>query len=123
MRNLLLALAAVLAAPIIPAFPAQAQSSGAAFVGFPGGNPSVRVHHGFGRDQHRRGHRDRRLDDGAAIGFWSDGGEWALYNNRSWESDSYNDWWHDRPDRAFPRWLRNNQGCDRMWWGGGGWRC
>jgi hypothetical protein len=51
------------------------------------------------------------------------GGDWAEYNNRSFEPDSYNDWWHDRPDRAFPRWVRNNQNCDRVWWSGGGWRC
>ena len=69
---------------------------------------------------HRRG--DRRGGD-IVVGWGGYGGEWALYNNRSWESDSYNDWWHDRPDRAFPRWMQNNQQCDRMWWGGGVWRC
>jgi hypothetical protein len=46
------------------------------------------------------------------------GGEWALYNNRSWESDSYNDWWHDRPDRAYPRWMSRNQDCARQWYSG-----
>jgi opacity protein-like surface antigen len=46
------------------------------------------------------------------------GGEWALYNNRTFDSDSYNDWWHDRPDRAYPRWLSHNQGCERMWFSG-----
>jgi hypothetical protein len=53
------------------------------------------------------------------------GGEWALYNNRNWESDSYNDWWHDRPDRAYPRWVQHNRDCasDRMWWSGQGWHC
>lgn len=51
------------------------------------------------------------------------GGEWALHNNRSWAPDSYNDWWHDRPDRAYPRWLQNNRDCERVWWSGGGWRC
>ena len=67
----------------------------------------------------RRHHRD---DDGF------DGFGWGYYNpdlNRSWDPDSFNDWWHDRPDRAFPRWVRNNQGCDadRMWSSGSGWRC
>ena len=66
--------------------------------------------------------RDRR-DDDAAIGTWVDGGEWALYNNRSWEPDSYNDWWHDRPDRAYPRWMLSNQNCERKWWSGSGWKC
>ena len=127
MRNLLLATAAVLAAAAIPAFPAQAQSSGhSAFVGVPGGQggAGVRVHRGFGGPGDQGGrHRDGRFNDNAAIGTWYEGGEWALYNNRSWEPDSYNDWWHDRPDRAFPRWVQNNQGCERVWWSGGGWRC
>ena len=51
------------------------------------------------------------------------GGEWALYNNRTWESDSYNDWWHDQPWRSYPKWVSTNQNCERMWWSGGGWRC
>ena len=51
------------------------------------------------------------------------GGEWALYNNRSWEADSYNDWWHDRPDRAYPAWMRHNQDCQRMWFAGDTLRC
>jgi hypothetical protein len=51
------------------------------------------------------------------FGGWY-GGEWALYNNRSWESDSYNDWWHDRPDRAYPAWMRRNQDCSRPWYSG-----
>ena len=50
-------------------------------------------------------------------------GEWARYNNRTWESDSYNDWWHDQPWRSYPKWVSTNQNCDRMWWSGGGWRC
>jgi hypothetical protein len=53
---------------------------------------------------------------------------WGYYDpqiNRSWDSDSFNDWWHDRPDRAFPRWVQHNEGCepDRMWWSGNGWHC
>ena len=80
-----------------------------------------------GRDDRRR--HDERFDcssfgDSAA---YADG-EWALYNNRSWNSDSYNDWWHDRPDRAFPRWVleqraRGTCTADRMWWSGSGWHC
>ena len=33
----------------------------------------------------------------------------------AWKSDSFNDWWHDRPDRAYPRWLTTNQNCERKW--------
>jgi hypothetical protein len=74
---------------------------------------------GWRGDGHRRW-RDRR---GALVVRNYTGGEWALYNNRSWESDSYNDWWHDRPARAFPRWMRHNRNCERMYWSGGGWTC
>ena len=124
MKHVLLATATLLAVAAFPTAPAQAQSSsGAAFVGVSSGQGSagVRIHRGFGGDFDRRHRRDRRSDDGA-IGTWVDGGEWALYNNRSWEPDSYNDWWHDRPDRAFPRWVQTGK-CERLWWSGGGWRC
>jgi hypothetical protein len=70
-----------------------------------------------GRRHHRRG----GCDSGLILDVY--GGDWAYANNRSFDSDSYNDWWHDRPDRAFPRWMQNNQNCDRLWWSGGGWRC
>jgi hypothetical protein len=46
------------------------------------------------------------------------GGEWARWNNRTWEANSYNDWWHDRPDRAYPAWMRRNQDCMRRWYAG-----
>jgi hypothetical protein len=55
-------------------------------------------------------------------GVWISAGEWARYNNEAFKSDSYNDWWHDRPDRAYPAWVRNNRQC-RLYWSGGGWRC
>jgi hypothetical protein len=128
MKYVLLATAAVVAATAFPTAPAQAQSSAsAAFVGVPAGSGGfgVRVHRGFGGGGGNGGRHDRdgRFDDGGQIGTWYEGGQWALYNNRSWEPDSYNDWWHDRPDRAFPRWVQNNQLCQRQWWSGGGWRC
>jgi len=61
-------------------------------------------------------------------GFAYADGEWALYNNRAFEPDSYNDWWNDRPDRAYPRWVqeqRRSGTCDpdRIWWSGSGWHC
>jgi hypothetical protein len=67
--------------------------------------------------------RGRRSSCEISTGTWVDGGEWALYNNRSWESDSYNDWWHDQPWRSYPRWVTKNEDCQRLWWSGGGWRC
>jgi hypothetical protein len=72
------------------------------------------------RDHDRRRHR-RDVDIDYVTSVY--GGEWALYNNRSWEPSSYNDWWHERPDRAFPRWMQNNQACERQFWTGAGWRC
>ena len=55
-----------------------------------------------------------------AGGYYDDG---DFDGNRSFDPDLWNDWWHNRPDRAFPRWMRHNQDCQRLWWSGGGWRC
>ena len=86
---------------------------------FGGGDRVIISGNGFGFDGHDR---RRRNDD---IGIWVNSGEWAKYNNRSFESDSFNGWWHDRPDRADPAWMRNNQNMPncRLYWAGGGWRC
>ena len=87
-------------------------------IGVPSGMSDLR-HHGDGRHD---GRHHGRFDDGFFAGGWG----WYDPNlNRSWDSDSYNDWWHDRPDRAYPRWVQHNDGCDesRMWQGGGAWRC
>lgn len=140
-RLLLIAAAPIAALALFPA-PAAAQWSGgpkvhrmpsdrdsrAVFAGDSGRlNCDLRADPGFrvrgGRDGDRRHRRAVRSVCDVSVGLLYEGGEWALYNNRSWESDSYNDWWHDRPDRAYPRWMQNNQNCDRMWWGGGVWRC
>lgn len=47
---------------------------------------------------------------------------WAYYGdydgNRSFDPDKWNDWWHDRPDRAYPAWMRRNQDCARLWYSG-----
>ena len=39
-----------------------------------------------------------------------------------------NDWWHERTDRSYPRWVQESQAtgqCDtgRSWWSGSGWHC
>ena len=102
--------------------------------GFPAA-ASVTVHRGGGafiggsrhdrRDRHDRdGRRDRRdFDRGDVFGPWD-----YAYNfdgNRSFDPDKWNDWWHERPWRAYPRWVQHNRDCepDRMWQGGGVWRC
>ena len=134
MKRVLLGFAAAFAAAVASAAPAQAMDNDSpGFSNGRGDGPHFR--RDFRRDcfEGRRGDRsdgrrgDRRhrrggsCDSDVVLGVY--GGEWALYNNRTWESDSYNDWWHDRPDRAFPRWMQHNDNCQRLWWSGGGWRC
>lgn len=59
---------------------------------------------------------------GYAGGYYDEGDYDA---NRSFDPDKWNDWWHERPERSFPRWVWRNHDCteDRMWWSGAGWRC
>jgi hypothetical protein len=119
MDKMLLAAAAGLAALAVPA---QAEVSAShdfsvARSSQASGSPVFQACRGGGH--HRRGNAGCN----GAVVFDVYGGDWARYNNRSFEPDSYNDWWHDRPDRAFPRWMQSNRNCDRVWWSGGGWRC
>src|SRR4051794_27690477 len=117
-RELLAIAAASLAATAIPT---AASAQHRAFVG----NPPERIDQGRGalpfRSDLCRDRRDRNGDRQRRDFCRSDvvmdwyGGEWALYNNRSWNSDSYNDWWHDQPWRAYPAWTRHNQDCQRQW--------
>ena len=140
MRPQLVGVAAAVAAIAFPATPAQADgSSHSPFAAFgaaqafnnqhQGTAAPVRIHRGNGEGRHdgdrRRHRRDRDRDDTVFVGDgWGYyGGEWALYNNRSWESDSYNDWWHDQPWRAYPRWVTQNLECNRQWYSGDVLRC
>ena len=128
MRTLSIAIA-VSGVALLTATPAQAQRwSDPGFVAA----ANVKVHRNgphhrsgtfVGRHDDRRFDRRRRGDVDVAYGWY--GGEWALYNNRSWEAESYNDWWHERPDRAYPRWvMQNRRECDRgQWYSGDTLRC
>ena len=126
MRMLLCAAVAVAAALPSTAAAEAGDWSGAnsAFTGttqFVDSNRSgVRLFNDHGRRGDRRGRRNGSVVVGD-FGYY--GGDWALNNNRSFESDSYNDWWHDRPERAYPRWMSQNQDCQRQYWTGAGWRC
>lgn len=80
----------------------------------------VRLHEAGGSGHHGGfdgGHsRHVRVGDGF-------GGGWGYYDgdydaNRSFAEDKWNDWWHDRPDRAYPAWMRRNQDCSRPWYSG-----
>lgn len=118
----ILASAAALLVVAAAAAPAQAQfAAGFGSTDFrsaPQPGFGVRVHRG---DDDRR--RDRRGSAVVIGGYgWSDG-QWALYNNRTFAPDGFNDWWHDQPHRSYPRWVANNGNCERQYWSGGGWRC
>ena len=67
---------------------------------------------------HRRhihvGDRDRRDDFGFGYPYYD--GDYDA--NRSFDPDKWNDWWHERPERAFPRWMSRNQDCARPWYSG-----
>ena len=131
MRKLLLGLAVPLAAILVPAAPAAALDP--AHSQFTAGSAAgVTVHRGgpghFGRDgdfrtgrDDRRDRHDRRRNRGFDGGVLLYDRDWQ--GDSAWRANSYNDWWHERPHRSFPRWVRNNQGCERQWWSGAGWRC
>jgi hypothetical protein len=121
MKSMLLAAACGVAAMTLFASGAQAQSHAGSI-----GRTPERLGRIFGSDPGRfncgsRHSRNGCNGDGFG-GAWVDS-EWALYNNRSWDADSYNDWWHDRPDRAYPAWMRRNQDCSRQWFSGDTLRC
>lgn len=125
MRTIWLGLAASLAA-VVPAAPAAAfDPPGSQFTD---GATGVTVHRSRpgrfdgglrsdGRD-HDRDHR-RRHRGGDAIFIYDR--EWQ--GDTAWRANSYNDWWHERPWRSYPRWVQNNSNCERVWQGGGVWRC
>lgn len=135
MNRVLLVAAASFAALAIPASPAGARDG----VGITvpnaktdnfGGSPSFRGDFRCdGRDRHRDrddGRRHRRDRDCVVVGGnlgYLDYGDYD--GNRSFDPDRWNDWWHERPWRAYPRWVQTNENCepDRMWWSGSGWHC
>ena len=65
-------------------------------------------------------HRGHGRGDRAPAGWGYGGGyyEGDYDANRSFDPDKWNDWWHERPERAFPRWMSRNQGCERLWYSG-----
>ena len=128
--RMLLGLAAPLAVIAFTATPAAAldPSSPQFTVGAAAG---VTVHRGTttrfnrsfrrdgGHDDGDRPHRRRHRDNDEFVFL----GDREYQGDTAWRANSYNDWWHERPNRSFPRWVQNNQDCQRQWWSGGGWRC
>ena len=115
MKSMLLAAAGVVALTALFASPTAARdfASSSRFVG-----QAANACGSFASDGH---HRRSACNSDVIMDVY--GGEWARYNNHSWDSDSYNDWWHDRPDRAYPAWMRRNQDCQRPWFAGDTLRC
>ena len=106
-------------AALVAVTPAQAQSFTSATFGAANASnwvttaPEVRRHPGDGR-MHTRIHRGF----GAAYAYSGYEDEGDFDGNRSFDPDKWNDWWHDRPDRAYPRWMTHNQDCARKWFSG-----
>jgi hypothetical protein len=113
-----LLLTAISAAALIGTSPAASQSftassfnsvSSSGLIGVPAGSD-------FGRTGHRRHiHVDPR-DFAYYESGYNDYGDYDA--NRSFDPDKWNDWWHERPERAFPRWMSRNQDCSRRWYSG-----
>ena len=114
MRVALFGVAAILAAATLSA-PAGAEAlafSGQSSPSFSSGFPS-------GLDGGFRHDRRRHRGSGDTV-FIIDR---EYQGDTAWRADSYNDWWHERPQRSYPAWMSRNQNCERMYWSGGGWRC
>lgn len=129
MHRALLGLAA--SAAIASLSPAQGQSLSASGFSASAASEGLRVttgglsgrpaagnfRHGF---RHCDGQHCRRTHGGEGFGWaYSGYNDYGDYDaNRSFDPDKWNDWWHDRPDRAYPAWMRRNQDCSRMWYSG-----
>jgi hypothetical protein len=74
----------------------------------------------FNRFDHRRHrHHHGGFGDGFVFGCCGYNDFYGDYDaNRSFDPDRWNDWWHERPERAYPRWMSRNQGCERQWYSG-----
>ena len=115
MRSVLLGFAASVAAITLSPAPVQAE---------PTFGTGVTEHHGGDHHWRRDGRdrRDHRRDrDVAVLSSWYESRDFD--GNRSFDADRWNDWWHERPWRSTPRWVRDNQRCERRWWSGNGWTC
>ena len=113
--RVLLGLAAI--AAIAPGAPAPAQSFGTATFGASNADRWV-VTPAPSRGRHDRGKVKIHRGLPIAYGYsgYNDYGDFD--GNRGFDPDKWNDWWHDRPDRAYPRWMTHNQDCARRWYSG-----
>jgi len=109
MRALLLGLSVAVTALPAPALAVDADRL--PLVGTPA--PVVRDGVVIGRDFRRHGN-----SDGSVLVYDRD-----YQGDSAWKSDSFNDWWHDNPTRAYPRWMLSNQNCEKQWYQGSVLRC
>src|SRR4029453_18532039 len=114
MRALLAGLVA--AAALLPTPAAAVDADQMAFRG----NHGVTIHSFGGDHRDHRDHRRRHHDNDGAFLYDYDR---EYQGDTVWRSDSFNDWWHDRPDRAYPHWMLSNQNCDKQWYQGDMLRC
>ena len=122
MTKMLLAAAGSIAAIVLAAGGAEAQSfssHGGRFEGRAAG-PAFACGDRSSHHSDRRGARAGCSTD-VVMGWY--GGEWAHWNNQAWQPTSYNDWWHEAPSRAYPAWMSRNQDCQRQWYSADTLRC
>lgn len=122
MRGLVIIASGAIAIATLPVDPVAGQRIQSGQVAFapaaPSGDLSTGVSIHRGRDGHGRFGRRAHQHDRDTYFLYRE-----YQGDTLWGADRFNDWWHDRPDRAFPRWVGNNQYCERRWWSGGVWRC
>jgi hypothetical protein len=82
------------------------------------GAPTPSVHGGFAVGHDDRNFRRHINNDGSVLIYDRD-----YQGDSAWRSDSFNDWWHDNPQRAYPHWMVGNQNCERQWYQGSVLRC
>ena len=116
MKTMVLGCALTFAAVAASAAPAQAMDRAPG--GFSGSASGPAAGSPFPRGcfDGRRGDRHHRQGGRCAgnVVLYVYGGDWALYNTRRWEADSYNDWWHagpTAPSRAGSSTTRIANGC------------
>lgn len=114
MRAFLAMAAATIAAATISGGPAAAGDR--ALTGIPSTSVNSGLVNGF---DHGFRH-DRRRHRGTDTILVYDRG---YQGDTAWRAESFNDWWHERTERSYPRWLQNNANCERKWWAGETLRC
>jgi hypothetical protein len=105
MRALMLSTAFLLAAAALPAAPAQAGDDRPRSVFVSGGST---FNGDFGRGDRRR----LRGTDTILVY------DREYRGDSAWRAESFNDWWHERPNRSYPAWVLRNRDCQRRWWQG-----